>query len=82
MIESLLSSNTSNRFKTIVTPTRGKNLWPPLQNGTIIHNFRKTKDCRQHALVTYTFFLYKQSIFDPRPENCLSFSKKFAPKIV
>ena len=29
MIESLLSSNTSNRFKFIVTPTRGKNLWPP-----------------------------------------------------
>ena len=31
--------------------------------------------------VEYTFF-YKQSIFDPRPENCLSFSKKSAPKIV
>ena len=24
----------------------------------------------------------KQSIFDPRPENCLSFSKKLPPKIV
>ena len=31
MIESLLSSNTSNRFKFIVTPTRGKNLGPPSQ---------------------------------------------------
>ena len=31
MIESLLSSNTSNRFKFIVTPTRCKNLWPPSQ---------------------------------------------------
>ena len=29
----------------------------------------------------YTFF-YKQSIFDPRPENCLSFSKKSTQKIV
>ena len=27
-------------------------------------------------------FCYKQSIFDPRPENCLSFSKKLPPKIV
>ena len=27
----------------------------------------------------YTFF-YKQSIFDPRPENCWSFSKKLPPK--
>ena len=26
----------------------------------------------------YTFVLYKQSIFDPRPENCLSFSKKLS----
>ena len=29
----------------------------------------------------YTFF-YKQSIFDPRPENCLGFSKKSPRKIV
>ena len=28
------------------------------------------------------FFSYKQSIFDPRPENCLSFSKKLPQKIV
>ena len=27
-------------------------------------------------------FFYKQSIFDPRPENCLIFSKKSPPKIV
>ena len=27
-------------------------------------------------------FFYKQSIFDPRPENCLSFSKKLPQKIV
>ena len=31
LTESLLSSNTSNRFKFIVTPTRGKNLGPPSQ---------------------------------------------------
>ena len=31
MIESLLSNNTSNRYKFIMTPTRGKNLWPPSQ---------------------------------------------------
>ena len=31
----------------------------------------------------YTFFyIYKQSIFDPRPENCLSFSEELPPKIV
>ena len=29
-----------------------------------------------------TPFLYKQSIFDPRPKNCLSFSKKTPPKNV
>ena len=27
------------------------------------------------------FFFYKQSIFDPRPENCLRFSKKMPQKI-
>ena len=27
-------------------------------------------------------FFYKQSIFDPRPENCLSFSEKSPQKIV
>ena len=29
----------------------------------------------------HTFF-YKQPIFDPRPENCLSFSKKLPQKII
>ena len=28
------------------------------------------------------FFIYKQSIFDPCPQNCLSFSKKSPQKIV
>ena len=27
-------------------------------------------------------FFYKQSIFDPRPENCLSFSKKLPQKLI
>ena len=31
MIESLLSRNTSNHFKFVVTPTRGKHLWPSPQ---------------------------------------------------
>ena len=30
----------------------------------------------------YTFFFCKQSIFDPRPENGLSFSKKLPQKFV
>ena len=29
-----------------------------------------------------TFFLYKQSIFDPRPKNCLRFSTKPPQKII
>ena len=29
-----------------------------------------------------TSFFYKQSIFDPHPENCLSFFKKLPQKIV
>ena len=32
-------------------------------------------------MVAYLFF-YKKSIFDPRPENCLGFSKKSPQKIV
>ena len=36
---------------------------------------------RRKCQLDYTFF-NKKSIFDPRPENCLSFSKKLPPKIV
>ena len=32
--------------------------------------------------IEYTFFFYKQSIFDPRPKNCLSFSKESPQKTV
>ena len=35
-----------------------------------------------YSSTTHTPFFYKQSIFDPCPENCLSFSKKSPPKIV
>ena len=35
-----------------------------------------------HGETGYTFFFHKQSIFDPRPENCLRFSKKSPRKIV
>ena len=38
-------------------------------------------DISDHFPITNTFF-YKQPIFDPRPENCLSFSKKSPSKIV
>ena len=48
----------------------------------LLENNNKLVDHQSHhAPVQYTFF-YKQSIFDPRPENCLSFSKKSPPKIV
>ena len=47
------SNNTSNRFNFIVTPTSGKDLWPPSQKWNNDSTFRKTKDCRQHVLVTY-----------------------------
>ena len=33
-------------------------------------------------LLATTPLIFKQSIFDPRPENCLSFSKKSPQKIV
>ena len=48
----------------------------------LLENNNKLVDHESHHVpVQYTFF-YKQSIFDPRPENCLSFSKKSPPKIV
>ena len=54
MIEGLFSNNTWNRYKFIKTPTRGKTCGLRRRNGTMIHTFKKTKDCRQHALVTCT----------------------------
>ena len=36
---------------------------------------------RSQSCIT-RFSFYKQSIFDPRPKNCLSFSKKSSAKIV
>ena len=37
---------------------------------------------KSHGRTTYYTFFYKQSIFDPRLENCLSFSKKSPQRIV
>ena len=62
MIESLLSSNISNRFKFIVTPTRGKYLWLPPQKWNYDSYLQenqglwKTCSCNlyQVNLVTYT----------------------------
>ena len=48
----------------------------------LLENNNKLVDNQSHHVpVQYTFF-YKESIFDPRPENCLSFSKKSPQKIV
>ena len=41
---------------------------------------RKKKDKKDKS--NNTPFFYKQSNFDPRPENCLSFSKKLPQKII
>ena len=54
MIESLFLNSTSNRYKFVMTPTRGKNLWPPLQKWNDDSTFRNTKDSREHALLNYT----------------------------
>ena len=53
MIESLLSNNTSNRFKFVMTPNRGGKPVVSSQKWSDDSTFRKTKDYRQHALVTY-----------------------------
>ena len=53
-IESLLSNNKSNHYKSILTPTRGKTCGLHCRNGTMIHTLKKTKDRGQHALVIYT----------------------------
>ena len=45
-------------------------------NGTDMETVSGNSKIKQ---VQFPFF-YKQSIFDPRPGNCLSFSKKMAPK--
>ena len=44
------------------------------------------KDCNLHLSCkiynSVNLYFYKQCIFDPRPDNCLSFSKKLPQKIV
>ena len=43
MIESLLSNNTTNRFKFVMTSTRWKNRGLRRRNGTIPHTYRKPR---------------------------------------
>ena len=54
MIERLLSNNTLNRRKSIMTPTREKNLWPLSQKWNYDSYLQENQDCRQHPLVSYT----------------------------
>ena len=61
-----------------------------IKKWVIFYYFQKLAlSCKQvlhaikYSLTTLIhFFFYKQSIFDHRPENCLSFSKKLPPKVV
>ena len=46
---------------------RTRHLMPDGFKKFVVHNVK----VRLHL-----YYIYKQSIFDPRPENCLSFSKK------
>ena len=58
MIESLLSSNTSNHFKFIVIPTRGKNLEPLSQKWNYDSYFQEN----QGLQTTYSCNLYQMSL--------------------
>ena len=51
-----------------------------METSQLIWRANQMTDFNMMGNVTPVF--YKQSIFDPRPENCLSFSKKSPPKIV
>ena len=53
--------------------------WSWQSDPNIINKFRYVSIlsiCKSKIHHYYTPFLYKQSIFDSRPENCVSFSKK------
>ena len=45
-------------------------------------NIKSIKETHDRYAYEIYFFFNKQSIFDPRFENCLSFSKKTPQKIV
>ena len=62
-----LGSINCNLTNTLSTPP------PEVKNNSIIVNYIILSTWNESLF--YTFF-YKQSIFDPRPENCWSFSKK------
>ena len=53
-MERLLSSNNQIALSPLWLQPMGKNCGLHHRNGTMIPTFSKTKDCRQHALVTYT----------------------------
>ena len=58
MTGSLLSGNTSNRFKFIVTPTRARNLWPPSQKW----NYDSYLKENQGLQITCSYNLYQVSL--------------------
>ena len=68
-ISNLNELNTGNIFLTITTTRK-------ILDAFLIKSLNPSINEKLHL------FFYKQSIFDPRPENCLSFSKKLPPKIV
>ena len=56
MIESLLSHNTLNKFRFIMSPTLEKTCGLRCRTRMMTRTFTKTKDskdCSQHTLVTY-----------------------------
>ena len=59
MIESLLSSNTSNHFNFMVTPARGKNLGPLSKKCNYVLYLQGNQGLWQHAPVTYTKWALK-----------------------
>ena len=80
MIESLLSSNTSNHFKFLLTPTRGKNLQPPSQKW----NYDSYLQENQELQTTCSCSLYQSGQFtganvqtSSKTPHCLLSSIKF-----
>ena len=73
----LLSENYSNDMKLLIAMMWFKFVFPTIFGRS--SNFFAEKPKK---VAHYTFLFYKQSIFDLRPENCLSFSKKLSQKII
>ena len=60
MIEGILLSNTSITLSSLLLQPVGKTRRQHHRNGTVIHTFRKSKDCRQQALATDTKWALKE----------------------